>query len=159
MSQCIVTSELDGVERCVRALELTPTATPHVWRYTSGTKNIPVHIQSDGIAGVTVTINGYAYRCTVLEANVNALLAILKASPAQQSRVVKISAPMPGLLKAVLTKDGATVKKGDTLFTLEAMKMENAIKTPVAGTVRNVTANEGVAFEKGALLCTIEPVA
>lgn len=49
------------------------------------------------------------------------------------------------------------VKKGDTLFTLEAMKMENAIKSPIAGTIQHLTAQEGIAVEKGTLLCVVEP--
>jgi biotin carboxyl carrier protein len=66
---------------------------------------------------------------------------------------------MPGLLKAVLVKEGAIVRKGETLFTLEAMKMENSIKAPISGIVHNVTSNGGAAVEKGVALCVIEPTA
>ena len=66
---------------------------------------------------------------------------------------------MPGLLKGIAIVDGQTVRKGETLFTLEAMKMENAIKTPVSGVIRNIGVVEGSALEKGALMCTVEPLA
>ena len=99
-------------------------------------------------------------RCaTVLEDRLHALLAMLQSAPAARTRVVRITAPMPGLLKAVLVKEGAVVRKGETLFTLEAMKMENSIKAPSNGIVHNVTSNGGAAVEKGVVLCVIEPSA
>ena len=84
-------------------------------------------------------------------------MEILRSSPTQQNRVTKIAAPMPGLLKQVIVTEGSSVRKGETLFILEAMKMENSIKTPVAGIVRNVTPHQGSAIEKGILLCVVEP--
>ncbi|MBU3699709.1 MAG: acetyl-CoA carboxylase biotin carboxyl carrier protein subunit [Candidatus Kapabacteria bacterium] len=106
---------------------------------------------------VTISVRGYAYTARVMHERHADLLEILRASPAQQRRVTRLAAPMPGLLKHIHTTDGASVRKGDTLFILEAMKMENAIKSPVDGTIRNLTPNHGAAVEKGALLCTIEP--
>ncbi len=171
MSTFVVSTEIDGKDRNVEidadgtslsngtSVYLAPTEHPHVWHWIDGSSRVPVHITSDGMSGVTVTIRGYSYAASVLPERHNELLAILKSSPSQKQRVTRIPAPMPGLLKAVLTTEGATVRKGDTLFTLEAMKMENAIKTPVAGTVRQLTTNVGTAFEKGTLLCVIEPLA
>ncbi|HCN05274.1 MAG TPA: hypothetical protein DIS79_06600, partial [Bacteroidetes bacterium] len=70
----------------------------------------------------------------------------------------RIAAPMPGLLKATIVRDGDVVRKGEMLFTLEAMKMENVISAPIAGTVHVAEISEGTAVEKGTLLCTIEPI-
>ena len=66
---------------------------------------------------------------------------------------------MPGLIKSVLVGEGELVRKGTTLFTLEAMKMENAITAPIDGIVRNLAAAESTAVEKGSVLCTLEPAA
>jgi biotin carboxyl carrier protein len=168
-STFVVSTEIDGQRRHIElqangsashngeSIVLLPTDVPGVWEWDNEGQLVPVHIHSDGIQTVTVTIRGYSYSTKVLSGRNSELLEILNASPAQQNRVTKIAAPMPGLLKQVIVKDGATVRKGETLFILEAMKMENAIKSPVAGIVHNVTTSEGGAIEKGALLCVVEP--
>jgi biotin carboxyl carrier protein len=56
-----------------------------------------------------------------------------------------------------MVSEGELVTKGQSLFTLEAMKMENAITASHAGVIRNLTAKEAMALEKGAPLCIIEP--
>ncbi|MCX6139837.1 MAG: biotin/lipoyl-binding protein [Candidatus Kapabacteria bacterium] len=169
MKTFVVRTEIDGRDRRVEVLAdgigisggskcvLERTDVPDVWNWVNGSETTPVHVQSDGMSGVTITVRGYSYSTSILIDRHHDLLDILNASPSQRQRVTRIAAPMPGLLKAVLTGEGAHVKKGDTLFTLEAMKMENAIKTPVAGVVRELTAKEGIAFEKGILLCVVEP--
>ncbi|MBU3742188.1 MAG: biotin/lipoyl-binding protein [Candidatus Kapabacteria bacterium] len=166
--RCIVTSELDGTSVVVDVQDGTaqsgsttvtclPTETPGLFEAIVEGRSIPVMIWTDEIKGVQISFRGYTYSATVLEERLHALLGILQASPAARSRVVRITAPMPGLLKAVLTKEGAAVKKGESLFTLEAMKMENSIKAPISGIVHNVTDNGGAAVEKGTVLCVIEP--
>lgn len=67
----------------------------------------------------------------------------------------KVSAPMPGTILDVRVSNGASVKKGDILFILEAMKMENEIMAPCDGTAASVSVTKGTAVDSGALLCVI----
>jgi pyruvate carboxylase subunit B len=59
---------------------------------------------------------------------------------------------MPGLIVRVLVGPGDTVTEGQGLVVMEAMKMENELRSPSAGTVRSVAATPGTAVEKGAVL-------
>ena len=54
-----------------------------------------------------------------------------------------LEAPMPGRILGVRTAVGATVRKGDTLVLVEAMKMEHAVRAPRDGTVTRVLVTEG----------------
>lgn len=77
------------------------------------------------------------------------------AAPAAEGETV-VSAPMPGNMWKVKTAAGQAVKKGDVLFILEAMKMENEIFAPCDGTVANVPVVEGAAVNTGDVLCVIK---
>lgn len=67
-----------------------------------------------------------------------------------------ISAPMPGLVARVLVKEGDTVKAGQGLLVLEAMKMQNEIPAPGSGTVREVPVREGSTVMTGDTLVVLE---
>lgn len=67
----------------------------------------------------------------------------------------KVAAPMPGTILSVNVSNGATVKKGDVLFILEAMKMENEIMAPCDGTIGGLNVTKGATVESGMLLCVI----
>ena len=62
---------------------------------------------------------------------------------------------MPGTILKVNVQNGATVKKGDVLMVLEAMKMENEIMAPADGTVASVSVSNGASVEAGTVLCTL----
>ncbi len=64
----------------------------------------------------------------------------------------EVRAPMPGLVVAVQVHTGARVQVGSTLLILEAMKMENEIRSLRDGTIGEVCVHEGSAVEKGELL-------
>lgn len=66
-----------------------------------------------------------------------------------------IEAPMPGTVLSVKVSVGATVKKGDVLLILEAMKMENEIVAPRDGTVAQVVTTQGASVETGAALVVL----
>ncbi len=67
-----------------------------------------------------------------------------------------ISAPMPGKVVKVLVKLGDEVKEGQGLVVVEAMKMENELKSPKAGKVTELPAKEGTAVEINARLVVVE---
>ena len=69
---------------------------------------------------------------------------------------VVVTAPMPGKVVRVLVAPGAQVTEGQGLVVVEAMKMENELKSPKAGTVVEVFAKEGSAVEANAKLLTVE---
>lgn len=70
----------------------------------------------------------------------------------------KLNAPMPGKILKVLVNSGSMVKAGDPVIILEAMKMENELKSPVDGTLIAVHVDEGQSVEKNELLLEIETI-
>lgn len=104
-----------------------------------------------------VNVNGTVYEVTVepMDGAAPAAAAPAPAPAAAPAGGEKVSAPMPGTILDVRVSNGQTVKKGDILFILEAMKMENEIMAPCGGTIASVSVTKGAAVDSGALLCVI----
>ena len=111
-----------------------------------------------------VTVNGTVYEVELEEltgaapaaaAAAPAAPAAAPAAPAASAEGTPITAPMPGTILSVNVSAGQTVKKGDVLMILEAMKMENEIMCPRDGVVESVSTSKGSAVESGALLCVL----
>ncbi len=77
------------------------------------------------------------------------------AAPASVAGSVKVSSPMPGTILSIHVTPNQTVKKGDLLCMLEAMKMENEIFAPQDGTVATVNVQKGASVKTGELLFTL----
>ena len=67
-----------------------------------------------------------------------------------------IVAPMPGRIVRVLVEPGDEVSAGQGVVIIEAMKMENELRSPKAGLVREIAAREGAAVEAGTVLAIVE---
>ena len=70
--------------------------------------------------------------------------------------VQEIRTSMPGKIVRVMAAEGEEVGQGQGLVVVEAMKMENEIKSPKAGVVKKIGVKEGEAVEAGALLVIVE---
>jgi biotin carboxyl carrier protein len=77
------------------------------------------------------------------------------AAAARPSGPARLTSPMPGRVVRVLRGPGSEVAAGDGLVVIEAMKMENELKSPRAGRVQDVAVREGQAVEAGALLLIV----
>ncbi|MBO4694544.1 MAG: biotin/lipoyl-binding protein [Clostridia bacterium] len=78
------------------------------------------------------------------------------AAPAPAGSGNAVISPLPGTINAVKVQVGQTVKKGDVLFILEAMKMENDIPADRDGKIANIFVQKGATVETGAPLCEIQ---
>ena len=67
----------------------------------------------------------------------------------------KLESPMPGMIIRYEVKEGDTVKEGDVVMILEAMKMENSILAPASGTVKQICCKEAQSVQKGDVLAVI----
>lgn len=132
----------------------------------------------------TITVNGNVYQVSVEEGTSSVASApvvqvpnasVVAAPAATQTPVaakpapakasapaasmsagsVKVNAPMPGKIIALKANVGQSVKKGQVIVILEAMKMENEIVAPQDGTVASMNATVGSSVESGEVLATL----
>lgn len=112
-----------------------------------------------------VTVNGTVYEVELEEITGAAPAAPAAEKPAAPAPAApaapagegeRITSPMPGTILAVNVAAGQSVKKGDVLMVLEAMKMENEIMCPRDGVVSSVQAAKGAVVESGTLLCVLQ---
>jgi len=67
-----------------------------------------------------------------------------------------VSVPMPGKIIAILVAEGDSVEKGQGLVIVEAMKMENEVRSPIAGEIKEIKVKPGDTVDGGAVLVIVE---
>lgn len=84
------------------------------------------------------------------------------AKPAQTSAKAEaavdgtpVKAPMPGMIVSIVKQVGETVKEGEAVVVLEAMKMENSLPAPISGTIKSINCKVGESVAKNAVLVVI----
>ena len=111
-----------------------------------------------------VNVNGTDYIISIelmsdeeaAKAKASAPAAAPAAAPVAAGEGAEVAAPMQGTILSVNVSNGASVKQGDVLFILEAMKMENEIMSPCDGTITSVCVANGDSVANGTVLCTIK---
>jgi biotin carboxyl carrier protein len=99
----------------------------------------------------TLKINGNIHTVS-LKNKFDLLLDKMGMNNGLAGKVNNIKAPMPGLIINLKVKEGDVVKQGDPLLILEAMKMENIIKSSGDGVVKSVKIKKGDSVEKNQVL-------
>lgn len=99
----------------------------------------------------TFKINGRTYTVAVKD-KFDLLLEKMGMHQTAGNKVNSVKAPMPGLIIDMKIQVGDSVKAGDPLLILEAMKMENILKSPGEGIVKQVKVKKGDSVEKGQVL-------
>jgi biotin carboxyl carrier protein len=99
----------------------------------------------------SIKVNGHTYSI-VIKDRFDDLLHQLGLDNLQSAKVAELKAPMPGLVLSVLVKEGDEIKKGDNLLVLEAMKMENIIKSPADVTIKSIKIKPSDKVEKNQVL-------
>lgn len=120
-----------------------------------------------------ITVNGNTYEVEVEEVSSGAASAPVQTAPvaaapkataapaapkaaAAPAGTKPITAPMPGTILEVKVSVGQSVKRGETMFILEAMKMENEIPATEDGVVTSVDTSKGASVATGAVLATLK---
>ena len=103
----------------------------------------------------TILINNTKYTVDIAN-DLDRLIKEMGFSLGNAKKVNSVKAPMPGLILDINVKEGESVKEGDTLLVLEAMKMENSIASPREGIIKAITVQKTDAVEKNQLLVEFE---
>jgi len=109
--------------------------------------NISIVDIDKGSKKISIKLNNHIYD-VVLKDRMDLLLQKMGLENNQNQSNKEVKAPMPGLILEILVKEGQEVKKGDKLYVLEAMKMENVIKSPQDGTISTISTAVGDSVEK-----------
>lgn len=102
-----------------------------------------------------INVDGFNFSLNMNEP-LDQLIAQLGFLKANKQSVKDIKSPMPGLVVKVFIEVGQTVHEGDKLLTLEAMKMENILKSTGSGVVKNILVSSGDTVDKNSLLVELE---
>lgn len=111
---------------------------------------------SDPLDGrLTVRVRGRVVRLEMLEER-RKKMKDAQSSQFSLAGMVQIQSPMPGKVLRYLVSEGETVKEGQGLVVVEAMKMENELQAPKSGVVKTLSSSAGATVTSGALLLVLE---
>jgi len=102
---------------------------------------------------IRINNNNYNVR---LKDQYDELLLSLGMDSLNNQKESEIKAPMPGRVLDIMLSEGSPVVKGDGVLVLEAMKMENVIKSPTDGVIKKIAVVKDQAVEKNEVLVEFE---
>jgi len=150
--QVDITKEEILVDGSVFKWDLQPLQ-PGIFHIIKDNKSYTAEIiQADYTAkSFLIRINGHLHNLTIKD-RFDLLLEKMGMSQTVANKVNEIKAPMPGLIVDIKVEVGQEVKKGDPIMILEAMKMENILKSPGDGIIKFIRINLRDNVEKNQVL-------
>ena len=123
------------------------------WHIINNFKSFTVEVISFNRSEKTaeIRVNNNVYTITAKD-QFDMLLEKSGLGKVNVPRLTELKAPMPGMVLKTFVGPGAAVKKGDNLFILEAMKMENIIKATADGNIKSIKIKPRDKVEKGQVL-------
>ncbi len=122
-----------------------------VFSHLDGRRQRELRVDSDGDSFV-VTLRGRQTTVTIVDPRAWSGTGAGKAA----SGIAKVATPMPGKVIRVLVALGDKVESGQGLVVVEAMKMQNELKSPIAGVIKQVQAVEGATVTANQVLAVVE---
>lgn len=141
--------KVDGKEVILDAVTISDTDSHLI--YQDKSYNVEIIDGEPEDKTIEVKVNGHIYSVAIAD-QFDLLLKQLGMDNLNSTKVREIKAPMPGLVLNILVAVGQEIKKGDNLLILEAMKMENIIKSTTDGVVKAILVDKGDKVEKNAIL-------
>jgi len=114
-------------------------------------RSIEVAVTADK-AGYTVSLNGQRFSIEVVDPRT----ALRRAAQGGYDGAFELRAPMPGKVVKVLVAENAHVETNQGILVIEAMKMQNELKSPKKGVVRRLAVKEAAAVNAGDVLAIVE---
>ncbi|MFV0418853.1 MAG: acetyl-CoA carboxylase biotin carboxyl carrier protein subunit [Dysgonomonas sp.] len=149
-------NEQNGIEYSTKNTDAKVEFTEDDFSFMSANGiSYPVEIISSHQNEYELLINGVSYSFSI-ESPFSLQRKKMLTSQASESTTIRLKAPMPGKILEVMVKTGDTVKAGDTLLILEAMKMQNAILASTKGIIKKVLVKAGDTTSKSDLLIELE---
>lgn len=148
-----VRAVVDGREHLLDLRILGSGAPSVVFSWLEGNAGVCALVDGAG-PRLTVGLRGWSGPVEIVDARPAALAASLVRPPVAGPLTVR--APMPGRLAKILVRVGEAVAANGALVVVEAMKMENEIRSTRAGTVRDIRCTEGASIEAGQELVILE---
>ncbi len=139
-------------------VELMKTFGSDVFSFLVNQRMFQVGLDFIDDSKLEITLDGMSYKIQATDEMRKVLQKyISNGSGKSKNAAGSVKAPMPGLVVKIFVKEGMQVLADDKLIVIEAMKMENTLKSPVSGIVKSINVSESQAVEKGILLIEIEP--
>jgi len=140
---------IDGVERIVDAHQVAS----QLWSVLYGTGSFVVDVTRLPAEEYEVLIQGDCHKFTLMNEQRRAMA---RAGGKGSAGKAMVTSPMPGKVVKLLVTEGQEVEAGQGVIVVEAMKMENELKSALAGKVKEIFVKEGEVVESGAKLLLVE---
>jgi len=142
---------INNEEKKVDAIQVAP----NTYHLLVDSQSVTIEVVDADSANPEFMVNGKPYKPTV-KTETDLLLERLGLNIKAKKELKELKAPMPGLVLEFRVSPGDVVNEGDPLVVLEAMKMENILKSPGTATVKAIEVSKGDAIEKNQVLITFE---
>jgi biotin carboxyl carrier protein len=140
---------IDGVERVVDAQLITG----NLWSVLYGNGSFEVDVTRLPAEEYEVLIKGDCHKFTLMNEQRRVML---RAGGKGSAGKAMLTSPMPGKVVKLLVEEGQEVAAGQGVIVVEAMKMENELKSALPGKVKEIFVEEGQVVESGAKLLLVE---